>query len=228
MPRDTVKRIAFVSSFSARECGAAAFTSELIAGMKLASGGEFEPVVIAVERDNRAEYCEAVRRTISRDDRYDYVRAADYINFSDVEAVSVQHELGVFGGAAGSYLNLLLQRLNKPVVTTLHTVLEKPSTEHFDFFCDLCQASDKVVVTNKRGVRMLQRIYGVPQGKVELIPHSMSDEYRRSMIWPNVGLSYSSLFRRLVSSRPTQTMPGCASGDGTSVGRARAKAYLSE
>lgn len=224
MSRDTVKRIAFVSSCVPRECGAASFTSKLIASMKLASGGEFEPVVIAVERDDRAEYREAAVRMIKRDDRYDYIRAADYINFSDVEAVSVQHELGLFGGPAGSYLNLLLQRLNKPVVTTLHTVLEAPSTAHFDFFCDLCQASDKVVVMSRRDAGMLQRIYRVPRSKVERISRSMSDEFDGSIVPLRVGLGYSRLFRRLFSARPTQSVPKASSRDRADVRRARVKA----
>jgi glycosyltransferase involved in cell wall biosynthesis len=99
--------------------------------------------------------------------------AADYINLSDVDIVSVQHEFGLFGGEGSSHLNLLLRRLNKPVITTLHTVLEKPTAEYSDSLADVCEASAKVIVMNKRGINMLRDIYCVPAQKIELIPHGI-------------------------------------------------------
>ena len=175
MSRKPGDRVAFVCSYTPRKCGIATFTSDLIANMKLASGGDIDPVVIAMDRDEELEYGESVKRTIRKDVRYDYIRAADYINFSDIDVVSVQPEFGLFGGAAGSYLSLLLDRLNKPVVTTLHTVLNRPSVEYFDSLSDVCQASDKVVVMNRHGIRMLKGVYGVPESKIELIPHGIPD-----------------------------------------------------
>ena len=34
--------------------------------------------------------------------KYDYIIAADYLDSSDVDVISVQHEFGIFGGEAGS------------------------------------------------------------------------------------------------------------------------------
>jgi len=175
MLRDTAKRVAFISSYAPRKCGIATFTSDLIANMKLASDGDFDPVVVAVEQGDEFEYDESVKRTIHKEVRHDYIRAADYINFSDVDVVSLQHEFGLFGGDAGSYLSLLLERLNKPVLTTLHTILDTPSVEYFDSLVDVCKASDKVTVMNERGIKMLRNIYGVPESKIELIPHGIPE-----------------------------------------------------
>ncbi len=47
--------------------------------------------------------------------------------FSNTDVVCVQHEFGIYGGAAGSHLLLLLRGLRMPVVTTLHTVLAEPN-----------------------------------------------------------------------------------------------------
>lgn len=175
MSRKPGDRVAFVCSYTPRKCGIATFTADLIANMKLASGGDIDPVVIAMDRDEELEYGGSVKRTIRKDVEYDYIRAADYINLSDIDVVSVQHEFGLFGGAAGSYLSLLLKRVNKPLVTTLHTVLNKPSVEYFDSMSDVCSASDKVVVMNRRGIKMLEDVYGVPENKIELIPHGIPD-----------------------------------------------------
>jgi glycosyltransferase involved in cell wall biosynthesis len=39
----------------------------------------------------------------------------------------------------------------------------------------VCELSNRVVVMNKRGVEMLQDIYGVPGRKIKLIPHGIPD-----------------------------------------------------
>jgi glycosyltransferase involved in cell wall biosynthesis len=171
--RERAKRIAFISSYSPRKCGIATFTSDLIHNMALADGGEFEPLVIAMQSGPELKYENPVRLKIRKDVKYDYMSAADYINLSDVDIVSVQHEFGLFGGEGSSHLNLLLRRLNKPVITTLHTVLEKPTAEYSDSLADVCEASAKVIVMNKRGINMLRDIYCVPAQKIELIPHGI-------------------------------------------------------
>jgi len=173
--REKVKKVAFISSYLPRKCGIATFTADLIHNTGLAGGGEFEPLVIAVQSGPELKYEKPVGLKIRKDVRYDYIRAADYINFSDVDIVSVQHEFGLFDGEGGSHLSLLLKRLNKPVIATLHTVLERPSAEYFDSLTDVCEASDKVIVMNKRGIRMLRDIYDVPAHKIELVPHGIPD-----------------------------------------------------
>jgi glycosyltransferase involved in cell wall biosynthesis len=169
------KKIAFIASYLPRKCGIATFTSDLINNMKLAAGEEFEPQVFAMQSTNELQYHKPVKLTIRKNVKYDYLSAADYINSSNIDAVSVQHEFGLFGGDGGSHLSILLKRLNKPVITTLHTILEDPSAEYFDSLTDVCEASDNVVVMNKRGIRMLRDIYGVLEQKVKLIPHGIPD-----------------------------------------------------
>ncbi len=171
----TATKTAFISSYLPRRCGIATFTSDLIAHVRRAGGSDFEPEVIAMQSDASVEYGEPVRLIIRRDVQFDYISAADYINRSAVDVVSVQHEFGLFGGDAGSYLGILLGRLKKPVVTTLHTVLEKPSADYYNSLVDVCESSGKVIVMNKRGVRMLCEIYGVPRKKIVLIPHGIPD-----------------------------------------------------
>ncbi|MBW8039953.1 MAG: glycosyltransferase [Planctomycetes bacterium] len=169
------KTVAFISSYLPRQCGIATFTSDLISNMKLAGGEEFESYVFAMQPGTCLEYDKSVKLKIRKEMKYDYVAAANYINFSDVDVVSVQHEFGLFGGDGGSYLSLLLKRLDKPVITTLHTVLERPRRAYLDSLTDVCQRSEKVIVMNKRGIRMLRDIYSVPEWKIELIPHGIPD-----------------------------------------------------
>jgi glycosyltransferase involved in cell wall biosynthesis len=175
MTKSTTKKVAFISSFPPRRCGIATFTSDLINSLRTSGKGQFDPLVVAVRQDNDLKYAAPVRFEIRQDVKNDYICAADYINFSHVDLVSVQHEFGLFGGDAGSYLSLLLNRLNVPVITTLHTVLDDPAPHYYKSMMDVCSASYKVITMNERGVAMLRDIYDVAERKIELIPHGIPD-----------------------------------------------------
>ncbi len=171
----TKKKIAFICTYPPRKCGIGTFSKDLIDNIKLAAGENFEPLVVAVEAGSDHGYSDPVKFEIRRNVKNDYASAADYINFSDVDAISIQHEFGLFGGDAGSYLNILLSRVNLPVYTTLHTVLNEPDPPYYKSTLDICNASHKVIVMNKRGVDMLKNIYGIPEEKIILIPHGIPD-----------------------------------------------------
>ena len=174
MTKTTAKKVVFISSFPPRRCGIATFTSDLIDSTALAAKGDFEPLVVAM-RSGDYKYDEPVKFEIRQDVKSDYICAADYINFSHVDIVSVQHEFGLFGGQAGSYLSLLLNRLKAPVITTLHTVLNDPNPDYYKSLVDICKASCRVITMNERGVSMLRDIYKIPTRKIKLIAHGIPD-----------------------------------------------------
>ena len=169
------KRIVFISSFVPRQCGIATFTSDLIAHTARASSGGLAPEVIAMEAADRFSYGDEVKLTIRKDQKRDYLTAADHINYSGVNLVSLQHEYGLFGGKGGSYICELLETLSVPVVTTLHTVFEKPDAPSRDALIRIADVSTKLVIMSLRGMSMLREIYGVPADKIEMIPHGIPD-----------------------------------------------------
>ena len=91
------------------------------------------------------------------------------------DAVSLQHEFGIFGGEAGAHVLGLLSRLNMPIVTTLHTVLATPSPMQRHVLNEIVSLSAKVIVMAEKGREMLQSIYAVPPEKIEVIPHGIPD-----------------------------------------------------
>ncbi|MBW1778254.1 MAG: glycosyltransferase family 4 protein [Deltaproteobacteria bacterium] len=173
--RSESKRITFISSFVPRQCGIATFTSDLITHTAKASSGKLSAEVIAMESADRLGYGDAVKLTIRRDQKKDYLAAADYINYRSDTFVCLQHEYGLFGGKAGSYICELLENITAPVVTTLHAVLEKPDASYRDTMILIADASIKLVVMSRHGVSMLREIYGVPADKIEMIPHGIPD-----------------------------------------------------
>jgi hypothetical protein len=121
------------------------------------------------------EYPEVVRFEIEEQDLSSYLRAADFLNISNVDIVCLQHEFGIFGGPAGGHILALLRELRMPVVTTLHTVLREPRTDQRRVMQELISLSTRLVVMAERGRRMLQEIYQAPPAKIDLIPHGIPD-----------------------------------------------------
>ena len=116
-----------------------------------------------------------VRFEIEEQDLSSYLRAADFLNISNVDIVCLQHEFGIYGGPAGGHILALLRELRMPVVTTLHTVLRRPKPEQRRVMEELISLSTRLVVMAERGRQMLQDIYQAPPAKIDLIPHGIPD-----------------------------------------------------
>jgi glycosyltransferase involved in cell wall biosynthesis len=170
-----VNRIAFIGNSLPRRCGIATFTTDLQSAVA-ASRGDLETVIVAMTDHGQVyDYPSSVSVEINDDQPEDYLRAADYLNGGGFEAVSLQHEFGIFGGEAGSHILPMLSRLTIPVVTTLHTVLSEPTTAQRDVIAAIVEASSKVVVMAEKGRELLRAVYQVPDEKIEIIPHGIPE-----------------------------------------------------
>ena len=158
-----------------RTCGIATFTHDLGTSIKQEMGGKPYRVVAISDRAGGYDYPAEVTFEIRQNVIRDYARAAEYINGSSTQMVSLQHEFGIYGGDAGKYLSVLLSHLKKPVITTLHTILENPSKDYREAFEDVINYSQRVVTMSQKGARMLQEIYDVPQDKISVIHHGVHD-----------------------------------------------------
>ena len=121
------------------------------------------------------DYPPAVRFEIHDEKISDYVKAAEFLNSTGFDVVSLQHEYGIFGGEAGGNILELLSRLEMPVVTTLHSVLAKPTPSQHDVMRRIIDASAKLVVMSEKGHEFLRSVHGVPVRKIEVIPHGIPD-----------------------------------------------------
>ena len=121
------------------------------------------------------DYPREVRFEWPEEDLAAYRRAADFLNFSNVDVVCLQHEYGIFGGPAGSHVLALVRDLRMPVVTTLHTVLNEPPPDYRRVMMQLAELSSRLIVMSERGKQFLQEIYRVPEAKIDLIPHGIPD-----------------------------------------------------
>jgi glycosyltransferase involved in cell wall biosynthesis len=116
-----------------------------------------------------------VRFEITEGDKLSYRAAANYLNSSHVDLVCLQHEFGIYGGNAGSYVLELMKQLTMPVVTTLHTVLRQPDLNQRIVMKEVAARSDRMVVMSEHSSRILQDVFGVSKEKIDLIPHGIPD-----------------------------------------------------
>lgn len=121
------------------------------------------------------QYPEQVRLELEQEDISSYERAAEFLNFNGNDLVCMQHEYGIFGGAAGSHILALLRKLKMPLVTTLHTVLREPDSNQRAVLDEICHLSDRLVVMSEQAAYLLRDVYGVPGEKIDIIPHGVPD-----------------------------------------------------
>jgi glycosyltransferase involved in cell wall biosynthesis len=173
--KSKVRKIAFVGDHLPRKCGIATFTSDLLGAVADAYPQSQCFCVSVNDIKDGYDYPEVVRFEIEEQDLSSYLRAADFLNISNVDIVCLQHEFGIYGGPAGGHILAFLRELRMPVVTTLHTVLQEPRADQKRVMQELISLSTRVVVMAERGQQMLQEIYNAPPAKIDVIAHGIPD-----------------------------------------------------
>lgn len=171
-------RIAMLGSYPPRECGIATFTADLVAALDQQSVRPLK-VIAMDEPGAERSYGSNVVWRIQQNDPQSYLDIAAAVGRSNVDLVAIQHEYGLFGGDDGEQLLQFVEALSQPAVTTLHTVLPKPSAHMREVTRALCSMSAEVVVLARSAIPMLRDIYGVDTRRVSFVHHGIpSVEYR--------------------------------------------------
>jgi len=168
--------IAFLGNYLPRACGIATFTHDLSNAVSRQVGDD-QPVIVAAMNDlpEGYSYPDIVKFELRQDYQIDYSRAADFLNFSHIDIVSLQHEYGIYGGDYGSNVLTFLRDLNRPAVVTCHTVLEKPKRQQKEILAEIAAHSQKLVVMSRRAYEFLEDAYSIPRHKIAFIPHGIHD-----------------------------------------------------
>jgi glycosyltransferase involved in cell wall biosynthesis len=165
--------VAFLGTYGPRRCGIATFTSDLA---KAVAGDNRRvlPMILAVtDPAGRYQYPPEVKFEIRQGIKADYARAAEFVNYSHVRLVSVQHEYGIFGGDDGGYILDFLHALRVPCIVTLHTVLKRPSPNQAAIVQKIAAHCSQLVVMSQVAKDLLASSYGVRGSKVRIIPHGI-------------------------------------------------------
>jgi glycosyltransferase involved in cell wall biosynthesis len=170
-----IRRIAFIGNYMPRQCGIATFTTDLCEALAAEYAGTTCIALPVNDTEAGYDYPGRVRFELTEKDIESYRRAADFLNINNVDLVCLQFEYGIFGGKAGSHILALLRELRMPLVTTLHTILNKPDPDQRRVLEEVASLSDRLVVMSARGSEFLQEVYHVPREKIDLIPHGIPD-----------------------------------------------------
>jgi len=187
-------RIVYISSHLPRKCGIATFTNDLITAIDKLETAEPAQIIAVADPGQRYEYPDKVKLQIRQYEKRDYLRAADYINESSIDVVNLQHEFGLYTGPETSYVtdssaksnkNLeiengyyllpMLDRIKKPIVTTLHTILLCPDNRQLYIAKRIIAKSAKVIAMTKSSRQVLIDIYDCPKDKIVVIGHGVPD-----------------------------------------------------
>ena len=166
-------RVAVIGNYLPRKCGIATFTTDLCDAIH-AEFGTTELLALPVnDTEEGYSYPSRIRFELSQDDLASYRQAADFLNFSNIDLVCLQHEYGIFGGSAGAHILELMRRLKIPIVTTLHTVLREPNPEQRVVMEEIATLSDRLIVMSRQSADILEEVFHVPACKIDLIPHGI-------------------------------------------------------
>ena len=183
-------RIAYVSTYVPQRCGLATYTYHVRKYVAAAKGeAEPDPVLVPV-RPEHEPTGDPHLWPMRRDHIADYIAMAERLNQSDVDVVSLQHEFGIFGGEAGAHILHFIRRLRKPLITTFHTVFEKPVPPYASIQREIAERSTELVVMNRKAADLLHRSFHISKAKIRYIPHGTPtpegidrEEVRRKLGW---------------------------------------------
>ncbi len=170
-----VRRIAFIGDYLPRKCGIATYTHDLCTSVATQFPAADCFVVPVNDVPEGYDYPDEVRFEIEEKEPESYLRAADYLNFSNADVVCLQHEYGIFGGPAGGHVLRLLRNLRMPIVTTLHTVLKEPNDDQRRVMNEVLDLSARVIVMSERARSFLLDVWRTPESKIDLIAHGIPD-----------------------------------------------------
>ena len=167
--RSSLIRIAFASTYPPRRCGIATFTSDLSRSM------DDREIVALTPPDHQGSYPSEVHHRIRRDEWTDYPRVARALDRCRIDAVSIQHEFGIWGGDDGEHVIDFVKGLRAPAVATLHTVLREPTAHQRRILIDLVDATSATVVMSRAAASLLSEAYGVAPERIEVIAHGVPE-----------------------------------------------------
>lgn len=171
LPRSVV-----LSTYVPRQCGIATFARDLVEGLRACAGPHAPVRVAALDPAVDAPvYPPEVRYRLRADDRGAYRRLATDLVADGAEVLCLQHEFGLFGGPNGRHVLDLLDCLSIPVVTTLHTILARPTRGQARIVRELAARSATLVTISERGRDVLEERYGADGSRVAVVPHGVPD-----------------------------------------------------
>ncbi|HZP49627.1 glycosyltransferase [Actinocrinis sp.] len=158
----------FLSTYPPTQCGLATFCAALLRHLSNPMAGSRCGVVQVVDGAYQTVRQEPAAATITVRP-LSASRTAEVLNRYDV--LILQHEYGIYSGLDGADVLDVLDRVQIPVITVLHTVLACPTPHQRLVLQRVIDASDAVVVLSQTAAAVLEAGYLIGEGRLSVIPH---------------------------------------------------------
>lgn len=170
----------YVSTYIPRECGIATFTKDLTNSINLLNPTCLADIMAIDDESlggDKKKYPWEVKYKIHQGELRSWLDAADYINESSADVVSIQHEFGIYGapGTNGKNIIAFMEAIKKPISVTFHTVLPRPTEDQLNIVREIGKNADAIVVMVNIAVKWLVDVYGIDEHKIVVIPHGVPD-----------------------------------------------------
>ncbi len=168
MTSDSDPSIGFVSTYPPTVCGIASYTESLVKAIGGRNPGNATGVV-RLGDDSTENHLQHVVMHHRPGNGSSQRNAAAVLNRYD--AVSIQHEFGIWGRRDGVEVLDFMSRLSVPSAVTLHTVLREPTQNQRSITVSMVSLAERVVVMSQTASTRLVELYGVDPGRISVIPH---------------------------------------------------------
>lgn len=176
-------RSLFISSYIPRRCGIATFTKDLTKAINDLNPESLSQIIAVDEEPGQFTYPGEVIGRITCNKQPSYLQAATQINASSAEIVCLQHEYGLFGGGnSGPYILDLLSAIDRPIITTLHTILDNPSAEHREVLGEIVKLSDIIITQLPHAKERIAEHFGINSERIVVVPHGVTDRPRAGKV----------------------------------------------
>lgn len=185
-------RIGLIGSYVPKKCGIATYGRDLIEA--ICDQEDFDWRLIAAEDANdQYSYNDRDLAILKKDSLLSYEIAAEKMNEWQPDVILLQHEFGLYGGnwvdiedkgeqrhdPTGDYVLTLIDKLNAPIITTLHTTIPDPDDIRRDVLRSISRRSSKIVTMTEDAQHTLSYFYDIEERQVAVIPHGVPRPVKR-------------------------------------------------
>src|SRR5262245_39380488 len=160
--------VAILGTYPPTQCGIATFTADVEAALRQ-HGTDVTVIPVSPEPTDGPGQ-------ISRDEPESYAEAARRVSSSGCDVALVQHEFGIFGGAAGEHVLQFVENLSIPYAVTLHTVLPRYDADQSRVIRALCRRAATVTVFTSSARRLILDQGIVPARFLQVVAHGAPSE----------------------------------------------------
>ncbi len=161
-------RVGIVSTFPPTRCGIARFSSALVSSLDEVAPEIDVDLVRLIDGRPPTSALGQVGMEIDPNSPVSIRAAARHLDRCDV--VILQHEYGIFGDNDGEAVLEMVDSINRPLITVVHTVVSSPSDRQRRIMERLHQTS-RLVVLSEASRSALVSSHSIPRSEVVVIPH---------------------------------------------------------